>query len=228
MLTLNIEVPKPSRYVSNATVDEIALEANRAYREKTGNRHGFPLDMERFIDLLEVSILREDIEEPEGAAFFANFCADDGGLITVNNKHSALFESRPDVYGACLAHEGGHCVLRHCERFASSPDAPLLFEEMTPTAPLFHKSSWYQYGLSREEVQQQKALNRQLSEKLVKAALISETARQTLAQMNDHFEPDWMFYQAEHFSLCLRIPLDRLMEQLEEGWDFTRAVFRLT
>ena len=31
-----------------------------------------------------------------------------------------------------------------------------------------------------------------------------------------------MFRQAEHFSLCLRIPRDQLSDMLEEGWDFTR------
>lgn len=217
MITINIDVPKPSRYVSHETVDEIALEANRAYREKVGSKTGFPVDMERFIDLLEVSILREDIEEPEGASFFANFCPDDGGLITINNKHSELFESRPDVYCACLAHEGGHCILRHCEKIASPENTPMLFEELSPSPPLFHKSSWYQYGLTREEVQKQKEFNKHLNDALVRAALISETARQTLAQMHDRFEPEWMFRQAEHFSLCLRIPRDGLLEILEEG-----------
>lgn len=229
MLTINIEVPKPSRYVSHDTVDEIALEANRAYRNKVSDKVGFPVDMERFIDLLEVSILREDIEEPEGASFFANFCPEDGGLITINNKYSELFEARPDVYCACLAHEGGHCILRHCEKMVSTENAPMLFEELSPDRSVFHKSSWYQYGLTREEVQRQKELNRQLNEKLVKAALISETARQTLEQMHDRFEPEWMFRQAEHFSLCLRIPRDHLLEQLEEGWNFNSwsPIYRL-
>lgn len=220
MLTLDIEIPRPSRYVSNDTVDEIALAANRAYREQTGNARGYPVDMDRFIDLLEVSILREEIEEPEGASFYANFCPDDGGLITINQKHQALFEARPDVYGACLAHEGGHYVLRHHENFAPTENAPMLFEELAPGPRLFHKSSWYQYGLTRDEVRRQRELNRQLNERLGKAVLVSQTARQTLALMNDRFEPEWMFRQAEHFSLCLRVPQDRLLEQLEEGWDF--------
>lgn len=229
MLTINIEVPKPSRYVSHETVDEIALEANRAYREKVGDKRGFPVDMDRFIDLLEVSILREDIDEPEGASFFANFCPDDGGLITVNNKHSKLFESRPDVYCACLAHEGGHCILRHSEKIALAENAPMLFEELEPPRQLFHKSSWYQYGLSRDEVQKQIEISKQLKDKLVRAALLSETARQTLAQMQDRFEPEWMFRQAEHFSICLRIPRDYLLEQLEEGWNFNSwaPIYRL-
>jgi Zn-dependent peptidase ImmA (M78 family) len=52
---------------------------------------------------------------------------------------------------------------------------------------------------------------------LVSKAILSETARQTLEMMGHHFEPEWMFRQAEHFSLCLRIPRDRLLEVLEEG-----------
>jgi hypothetical protein len=221
MITLNIDVPEPSRFMSNDTVEQVALQANKVYREKTGNPRGYPVDMDLFIDMLEVSICREEIEEPEGAAFFANFSPEDGGIITINQRHHELFESRPDVYGACLAHEGGHCILRHSEKFAQADNAPLLFSELTLSHQLFHKSSMYQYGLTREEVQKQIEFTSHLRNKLAKAALISETARQTLAQMNDHFEPDWMFNQAEHFSRCLRIPLDRLMPQLEEGWDFT-------
>jgi Zn-dependent peptidase ImmA (M78 family) len=47
--------------------------------------------------------------------------------------------------------------------------------------------------------------------------------------MQDRFEPEWMFRQAEHFSICLRIPRDYLLEQLEEGWDFNSwaPVYRL-
>jgi hypothetical protein len=221
MISLDIDIPEPSRFVSNEAIDEIALQANKVYREKTSNTRGYPVDMDLFIDMLEVSICREEIEEPEGATFFANFCPEDGGIITINQKHNELFESRPDVYGACLAHEGGHCILRHCEKFAATETAPLLYEELTLGPQLFHKSSKYQYGLTREEVQKQIEFTSQLRNKLAKVALVSDTARQTLVQMNDHFEPDWMFYQAEHFSRCLRIPLDQLMPQLEEGWDFT-------
>jgi Zn-dependent peptidase ImmA (M78 family) len=38
-----------------------------------------------------------------------------------------------------------------------------------------------------------------------------------------------MFWQAEHFSLCLRIPRDQLLRQLEEGWNFNTwvPVYRL-
>ena len=30
-------------------------------------------------------------------------------------------------------------------------------------------------------------------------------------------EPDWMFWQAEHFSMCFLIPRDRLFQFLNEG-----------
>jgi hypothetical protein len=221
MLTLDIEIPNASRYVSNVKVDEIALAANLAYRSKSENKRGFPVDMERFLDLLEVSTVWEDIDEPEGATFFASYTPHDDGLITVNEKHRELFEARPDVYCSCLGHESGHRILRHGDILVPNKGTPSLFAEDVPSPLVFHKSSWYQYGLSREEVEKSKESRRVLNETLAKSALLSETARQTLGQIHTHFEPDWVFWQAEHFSLCLRIPRDRLMEQLEKGWDFT-------
>ena len=218
MLTLDIEIPKPSRYVSHEAVDEIALACNRAYRAQSGNDPSFPVDMNRFIDLLDISMLWEEIEEPEGASFFANYSPKDDGLITINEKHRELFEARPDVYCACLGHEGGHRVLRHWEWANTAEGSDSLFADLSPQQPrLFHKSSWYQYGLTRQEVEERKRANQELTRLLVSKALLSETARRAMEQMRDHFEPEWMFRQAEHFSLCLRIPRDRLLEVLEEG-----------
>lgn len=229
VLTLDVEVPKPSRYVSHDAVDEVALACNRAYRAQSGNKRGYPVDMDILIDLLEISTLWEEIEEPENTAFFASYSPDDDGLITINEKHRKLFEDRPDVYCACLGHEGGHCVLRHWEQTLSDDSIPL-FSDLTPEQPrLFHKSSWYQYGLSRAEVEKLIEANKRLTDELVNKALVSETARQALAQMRNRYEPEWMFRQAEHFSLCLRIPRDHLLEMLEEGWDFNSwsPVYRL-
>ncbi len=230
MLLIEAEIPKPSRYVPNAKLDEIALAANKAYRTTSGNAMGFPVDMDRFLDLLEVSTVWEDILEPEGAALFASYNPKDDGLITINEKHRELFESRPDVYCACLGHESGHRILRHSDIFSSSSETLSLFENFSESPPLvFHKSSWYQYGLSREEVEQSKESRKALNETLAKNAWISETAHRTLKEIQTHYEPEWVFWQAEHFSLCLRIPRDRLYEQLERnrnliGW---RPIYRL-
>jgi hypothetical protein len=229
MLPVDAEIPNPSRYVPNLKVDEIALAANKAYRTKSGNALGFPVDMDRFLDLLEVSLVWEDIEEPEGAAFFASYSPQNDGLITINEKHRELFESRPDVYCGCLGHESGHRILRHSDIFASSSNTLSLFEDSPPAPLVFHKSSWYQYGLSRDEVEKSKESRKILNETLAKNAWISETAHRTLKEIQTHYEPEWVFWQAEHFSLCLRIPRDRLDEQLERngnlsGW---RPIYRL-
>ena len=228
-LPLEINVPTPSRFVKHAVVDDIALACNKLYRERNPEQHGTPLDTDLFVDLLEISTVWEDIEEPEHAAFFANFSLDNDGLITINERHRDLFEKRPDVYSACLGHEAGHCVLRHWEK--NLPEGTLsLFADSSAQQPrLFHKSSWFQYGLSHEEVEERKKQEKAFRDKLVNKALISETARKTLDQMSDRFEPEWMFRQAEHFSLCLRIPKDYLLARLEEGWEYTswRGIYRL-
>lgn len=230
MLTDGIEVPAPSRFVSHEAVDEIATQCNQAYRAKSKNEPGYPVDMDRFLDLLEVPVLREEIEEPEYAAFFASYTPDDGGLITVNSRHEELFASRPDVYAACLGHEAGHRILRHLEQLVSDDEAPRLpGDAPSQQQRLLHKSSWHQYGLSQDEIAKLIERRNALRDRLVRNTLVSERARLALDQMNGRFEPQWMFRQAEHFSLCLRVPHDRLSKMLEEGWDFTRwaAIYRL-
>jgi len=228
-LALDIEVPTPSRFVKHAVVDDIALACNRLYRERHPEQHGSPLDTDLFVDLLEISTVWEDIEEPEHAALFANFSADNDGLITINERHRDFFETRPDVYSACIGHEAGHCVLRHWEKNLPGATLSLFADSSAQQLHLFHKSSWFQYGLTREEVEERKKKEKAFTDKLVSKALISETARQTLDQMSDRFEPEWMFRQAEHFSLCLRIPKDYLLDRLEEGWEYTswRGIYRL-
>jgi hypothetical protein len=64
MLSIEVDIPKPSQYVPNLKVDEIALATNQAYRSKTRNGVGYPLNMDTLLDLLEVSTVWEDIEEP--------------------------------------------------------------------------------------------------------------------------------------------------------------------
>src|SRR5262249_40712182 len=87
------------------------------------------------------------------------------------------------------------------------------------------KSSWGQYGLTKEEVITRKAA----VQELVKRALVNSEARQVIAQLQCVYEPEWMFWQAEQFSRCLLIPKDRLLEQLENPWDLSRwrDVYRL-
>ena len=228
MLALGIDVPRPSQYVSHKTVDDLALESVRLFRSKHPQRQHSWIDTEAFLDYLEISTVWEDIEEPEGAAFFASFCADSDGLVTINEKHREFFDSRPDVYSACLGHEAGHCVLKHWES-GGAPQALSLFEDSTPASKLFHKSSWLQYGLSRNEVRELKEAELRFKQTLARSAFVSPTARETLKQLTDYFEPEWMFWQAEHFSLCLRIPRDTLKPQLEEGWNFNTwtPIYRL-
>jgi len=225
MLLVEIEISDPSKYVSDAKVDEIALAYNQAYRERGQNKAGFPVDMERFVDLLEVSMLWEEIEEPYEAVFLASYTPDNGGLITINERHRRLFEERPDVYSSCLGHEVGHRVLRHHEHSAFSSEPPSLFSELAVVQRVFHKSSWSQYGLTKEEVMKRKLMEQEIAKK----AIVSEQARQILAQLHNRFEPEWMFWQAEHFSLCLQVPKDRLLELLEDGWDYAswRGIYRL-
>lgn len=223
MIDYKIDVPPPSEYISYETIDAIALQFNQAFRSQSNkNKSGFPLDIDLFLDWLDISLDYDFFEEPEGASFFANFSPTDGGIVRINRKYEDLFESRPDVYLICVGHEVGHAVCRHHDHPSVSDDSPLFGN--AETAPvLLHKSSWHQYGLPSEEVKKSRSEIEHQKNEWVKKALINFEARRALKMISEKFEPEWMFRQAEHFAKCLAIPRDYLLELLEEkplmyGW----------
>jgi Zn-dependent peptidase ImmA (M78 family) len=219
----HIEIPEASKFNSHETIDLVALKFNQAFRDQSKNKLRFPLDIDRFVDWLEVSILSDNFEEPEGASFFASYSPDEGGKIYVNEAHRQLFDKRPDVYLACIAHETGHHILRHIDTSSLNKQSCLFGDESSSPKPLLHKSSWNQYGLSADEVKKRQEELRLRRNQWVKEALINPKARQALDLIDNHFEPEWMFRQAEQFSRCFCIPRDCLFEILEEivlvaGW----------
>jgi transcriptional regulator with XRE-family HTH domain len=217
---LNINVPAPSRYVSHQVVEDVATQCNHVYRKHTGVKKGYPVDTEKLVEVLRIHLMWETVDEPENAIFFACYSQHgDEGEITINKKHRKFFESRPEIYSSTLGHEIGHCILNHYN-FGSSVGTPSLFPDIQESLPCFHKSSWFPYGLSRAEVERLKTLERKVQEKLVKRALVDEKSRRVIEHLKDKYEPEWMFRQAEHFSRCLLIPKDRILEVLEESWDF--------
>jgi hypothetical protein len=225
MLRIQVTVPPPSQYLKYDEIDTIATQYNKAYREQSGNQQGHPVDVEQLIDLLEISVLHDDIEEPDGALFLARYTPAPRERITINKRHVDLFNARPDVYSSAIGHEIGHKILRHTEILAPETTAPSLFPDDTSPARHFHKSTWGQFGMTREEVLERKALVQQIA----RQALVSDQARRVIAQLQCFFEPEWVFWQAEHFSRCLLIPRDRLLEQMENPWDLSRwqSIYRL-
>lgn len=217
---LNINAPAPSRYVSHQVVEDVATQCNHVYRKQIGAKKGYPVDTEKLIEVLRVRLMWEPVDEPEDAIFFACYSQHgDEGEITINKKHRKFFESRPEIYSSTLGHEIGHCILNHYN-FGSSIGTPSLFPDIQESLPCFHKSSWFPYGLSRAEVERLKTLERKVQEKLVKKALVDGKSRSAIEHLKDKYEPEWMFRQAEHFSRCLLIPKDSILELLEESWDF--------
>lgn len=223
MINLNLEIPEPSKFVSFKTVDTVALEVSIAYRSESKNKQGYPIDCERFADWLELSIYSDEFNEPDGASFFAGLTLVDGGTVCINEKHRTLFDERPDVYLICLGHEIGHAILGHLNHASLNDNLPLFSETVEREPFMLHSSSWFQYGLPKEEVEKRKSISNQMKQNLVRTAAINIEDRQFLKQLDEKFEPEWMFKQAEYFAKCLCIPQDKLYELLEvkplmKGW----------
>lgn len=228
MIDHKIEVPAPSPYHPPELIDQIALQINQIFRLKSKNSLEHRLNIDLLLDWLEISIYSDEFDEPDGAAFFACFDAEDGGIIQLNSKHEALFESRPDIYLNCVGHEIGHAILRHYEHPSINEDLPL-FGEVNQKTALLHRSSWHQYGITAAEVKNRQSQLKVQRDEWIKKALVNSQAREALKQINEKFEPEWMFRQAEHFAKCLTIPLDHLSqiisnEPLRAGW---ASIYRL-
>jgi hypothetical protein len=220
MSSHNIHIPGPSRFVSLNEVDSIAQNFSRAYRDHLGDV-GLPLDVERFLDWLEISYYWNNLEESEGATCFARIDVNQGSTVEINEYYRDLFESRPEVFRICLGHEAGHLVLNH-PGFFSKADTPTIFDK-DDVCHFLHKESWNQYGLTSSEVSQRIAATKAAKQKLVKNAVLSPAAYNAIKLMDDKCELDWMFWQAEHFARCIAVPKDQLFEILEQeplayGW----------
>ena len=216
----NIQIPKPSRFISIDEVDSIAQNFSHAYREHLGDV-SLMLDVERFLDWLEISYYWDHLEESEGATCFARIDVNQGSTVEINEYYRNLFENRPEVYRICLGHEAGHLALNHTE-FFSTPDAPTIFKS-DDVCRFLHKESWNQYGLTSSEVRQRIAATKAAKQKLVKDAVLIPAAHDAIKLMDDKCELDWMFWQAEHFARCIAVPKVQLFQILEQeplsyGW----------
>lgn len=226
MLSHNICIPRPSRYTRLEDVDVIAQNFSRMYREHLG-KDVMPIDLERLLDWLEISYYWDNLEETEGATCFARIAVGQGAAIEINEYHRDLFETRPDVFRICLGHEVGHLVLNH-PAFFSTMDAPPLLDG-NDACRFLHKDSWSQFGLTSEEVRERITATKAAKEKLVKNAVISRVAYDAIQAIDDKCEPDWMFWQAEHFARCIAIPREWLFSIIEHdplfaGWG---AIYKL-
>ena len=90
--------------------------------------------------------------------FFAGLTLSDGGTVYINEKHRQLFDERPDVYVICVGHEIGHAVLKHLNHPSINQDLPLFQGDKENTQFMLHSSSWFQYGLPKDEVERRKKL----------------------------------------------------------------------
>lgn len=214
-------VPKPSKYNPHKLIDEVATSFSKTYRELASEDGASPFKVKKLLDLMKINLNIEAIDEPENCFFFASYFEDEGTKqMTVNEKHLDFFRKNPMVFRQTVGHEIGHSALKHFECYEQD-GAPNLFLNPKLEPPVFHNSVWAHYTLTKEEVEQLKRLNKRAQQVLVKRAVINDDAREALNALNNKFEPEWMFWQAEYFGLCLLIPSDLILKELENPWDLT-------
>jgi hypothetical protein len=149
MLDVEIDIPKPSRYVSNEVIERISTAYSRAFREQYPTQDGEVLDVDRLSDMLEISMMEAEEDEPEGASILASTenHPEQGLIIIINERYRSLFASRRDVYAAAVGHEIGHIVLRHFETMGLPIEQASLLPDIQPkSAARLHKSTWGDMG----------------------------------------------------------------------------------
>lgn len=218
----DVVVPTPKRFNKNSEIERIALDFNKLYRKQSPNKIGYPVDPDFFADcILETSIVWEIIESPPNTTVFARCFPDNRNesdfVISINEKHRNFFQERPEIFRAVMSHEIGHLVLRHHEKLLAGHTPSLFGEE--PEVPYLHSTKCKSSFLSKDEFQA-----------LCKMAIGGNRgAHDLILQMNNKFEEEWMFWQAEHFAMCFLIPQDRVFEVFESDYNFTnwRGIYQL-
>ena len=220
---IKINAPAPSEWTKYRDIDDAALVCNQIYREKCGDRNGFPVDVEHFADAcLEASIEQTFFKVPTGAIVSARCKPDERDptrfVIQFNETHREFFKENPVAHRAVGSHEAGHIVLKHHNKLGCAL-TPSLFEDFKPEPKCLHKAEWKPDGITAEQIETLRRL----------AVKGNEEARAILLDMNNHLEEEWMFWQAEHFVKCFLIPKDRLLEVLETNLDITnwRTIYNL-
>jgi hypothetical protein len=218
---LKINVPEPSRRTSNREIDRIALECNLLYRAKCRNKQGFPVDVEHFADaVLEISVVQTHFDAPPGGVAYARCKRDERNpsrfVIEFNENHQKHFAEKPESQRAVGSHEVGHIVLKHHDQFTNN-STKSLFDDFAPEPKFLHRAGWSHHGLSDDEL-------KDLCEMALEG---DERVRNFLHSLNDCFEEEWMFWQAEHFALCFLIPQDSVMNLLNSDFNVTdwRAIY---
>jgi hypothetical protein len=110
-------------------------------------------------------------------------------------------------------------VLRHHECHTRPQNTATLFGDVATQPRCLHDSSLRPYAFTRDE----------LNEWCKQAFRGDEAARQRLLRLQDRLEPEWMFWQAEHFAACFLIPRDCVMDYLNAGGEVSNwpALYRL-
>lgn len=209
---LSIAVPPPSEFILYSTIEKIATECNKMYRTAFNDQNGYPMDMERFIDeTFQIGICWACLDEPENTVLFAEL-SNDGECITINEKYKPLFDLRPEILRSTFGHELAHYVLKHYTLLQPNDSTLPLFPdyEITQVKPRsLHRRGWHQYDLTETDVK-----------RLLECVDDSNIARKLLIKNEDELEPKWMFGQAEHFSMCLLTPKDKLYEIIGDNTSF--------
>ena len=194
------------------------------YRDKYGNKRGFPVDVEHFADsVLEISVEQNYFDAPQEGAVALARCKPDSRdasrfVIEFNEAYQKYFDEKPQKRRTTGAHEVGHIALKHHDKLGFL-QTPSLFDDLTPEPKFLHKTAWSHHGFSAAELKSlcEMALNG------------NERVRKFLQNLDEHFEEEWMFWQAEHFALCFLMPKDLVLNVLNSGFDATnwRAIYSL-
>lgn len=217
-----LSAPAPSRYTKHDVVEKVASECAKLYMDAKDPRNPtLPIEALGFADIqLAASILWEQMTDGAFASVFAKMGRPEGRLtITINEAHRELFEARPDILRSSVGHEIGHLVLGHLDWNCTFTEDLLFPDAQRPAVVFLHDTSWTPLAFTPDEV----------SEWCRRASRGDDAARRKLEGLSDRMEPEWMFHQAEHFSMCFLVPRNLLMECLNAGWGVADwpAIYRL-
>ncbi len=99
---------QPLKYLKNEVIEDLTARRIREYEAKAGVTVKLPVPVEKIVEqVLGLDFEWDEIEEQPGEQILAGLVAAERKIV-LNEKHLALFQSKPGLERSTIGHEAGH------------------------------------------------------------------------------------------------------------------------
>jgi hypothetical protein len=190
------------QYLRNEAIDGVTAQRIRKYESKTGVTVRLPVPVEQIVEqVLGLDFDWDEIEELPGERVLRGLDAVNKKIL-LNEKHTALFDSKPGLLRSTIGHEAGHYDIDSDRAKLMHPTLPGM--DFTPTIAKRHA----------------KKSDRMIEVLLDRAATDPRAAR-LLKKITDGQDTPEQKSAVDRYQSSLLMP-DWLMREAAERFDLTK------